>query len=76
MATFHDRLTMFAGQAQVDCRAVDFRGLVIQRARQNAGSGGFTNSTNASQHIGLRNSPSFERVGQRADHRLLANHQI
>ncbi len=36
MAAFHDRLTMFAGHAQVDGGLVDLGRLVVQRAGENA----------------------------------------
>ncbi|MNK42965.1 hypothetical protein D3C87_616570 [compost metagenome] len=76
MPAFHDRLAMFAGDPKVDGRLVDGVGLVIQRAGENACRGRFAHAANAGQHIGLGNAAGLKRVGQRADHRLLADHQI
>ncbi len=76
MATFHDRLAMLAGDAQIDGGLVDFGRLVVQSPRQNTGSGGLADTAHTGQHIGLGDTAGFERIGQRANHRLLPDHQI
>ena len=76
MAAFHDRLAMFAGDLEIDRRLVDFGGLVVERARQNAGRGRLAHSAHAGQHVGLRDASGLEGVGEGSHHRLLANHQV
>ncbi len=76
MPAFHDRLAVFAGFTQVDGRTVNLGCLVVQRASENAGGGRLAHPANAGQHIGLRDTAGFERVCQRANHRLLADHQV
>jgi hypothetical protein len=68
---------MIAGSArrvgQIDARLVDFGGLVIERPRQNAGGGRLADTAHAGQHPGLGDAAGGKGVGQRADHRLLAD---
>ena len=75
---FHDRLAVHAERGHVDGRAFDrtVRQFVVQRARQNPRRGGLADPAHAGQDPGLRNSPGFERVGDGADHGLLADQVV
>ena len=46
---------------------------IIEGAGENAGGGGLADAAHAGQHIGLGNAAGAEGIGQRADHRLLAD---
>ncbi len=76
MAAVHDRLAMFAGDAQVDGGLVDLGGLVVQRPCQDTRRRRLADAANAGQHVGLGDAAGFEGVGERAHHRLLADHQV
>jgi hypothetical protein len=46
---------------------------VVERARQNAGRGGLADTAHAGEHPRLRDPARRKRVGEGADHRLLAD---
>ena len=75
---FHDRLAMHAERGHVDGRALDrtIRQFVIQRAGENPRRGGLADPAHAGQDPGLRNTPGLERVGDGADHGLLADQVV
>ena len=73
MAAFHDRLAMLARHGEIDCRFIDLDCLVVKRARQNSRGRRLADTAHAGQHPRLRDAPGFERIGQRANHRLLAD---
>ena len=55
-------------------RLVDLaRDRVVERAGKDAGGGGLADTAHAGEHVGLRDAAGAEGVGQRADHRLLAD---
>ncbi len=72
---FHDRLAMHAKYRHVDGRALhrSVRQFVIQRAGENPRRGGLADPAHAGQDPGLRNPPGLERVGNGADHGVLAD---
>ena len=72
---FHDGLAMHAGHRHVDGRPLRraVRQFVIQRAGEDPRRGGFADAAHPGQDPGLRNPPGLERVGNRADHGVLAD---
>ncbi|MNI28405.1 hypothetical protein D3C73_821810 [compost metagenome] len=76
MPAFHDRLAMFAGFAQVDCRTIDFGRLVVEPPSKNTCGRRLADTADTGQHVGLCDTAGLERIGQRADHRFLADHQV
>jgi len=74
LAALHDRFTVTAERRHVERRsAAAFKRLVIQGAREDAGSGGLADPAHAREHVGLRDTAAFERVRKRADHCVLAD---
>ncbi len=75
VTAFHDCLTMHAEFRHMDRRPLHrpIRQLIVQRARQNPGGGGFADAADPGQDPGLRNAAGFERVGDGAHHGLLAD---
>ncbi len=55
------------------CGRVDVAALVVERARQQAGGGGFADAADAGQHVGVRDAAQRERIGDGAHHRFLAD---
>ena len=74
MTRLHDRLAMDAEFGHVDARRVDLAGnAIIEGAGENARSRGFADAAHAGQDIGLMDAARGEGVGERPDHRLLAD---
>ncbi len=73
VAALHDGAAVLALFLQLDGRPVDFRRLVVERARQDARRRGLADTAHARQHPRLGDAPGGEGVGQRAHHRLLAD---
>ena len=73
------RPSMIAAQCSpssvhVDGRAVDLAGdRIVERAGEDAGGGRLADAADAGEHVGLRDAAGAEGVGQRPDHRLLAD---
>ncbi len=76
MATFHDCPAMFALCRKINGRLVNRGGLVIEGAGKDARRCGLSYPAHTCQHVGLGNAASLERIGQGADHRLLADQVI
>ena len=74
MAAFHDGGAVLAELLHVDRRPVDLAGeRVVERAGKDAGGRRLADAADAGEHIGLRDASGAERIGQGADHRLLAD---
>ena len=58
----------------VDGRLIDLAGDgIVERAGEDAGGGGLADAAHAGEHVGLRDAAAVEGVGERPDHRLLAD---
>ena len=64
---------MAAFGGQLDRRAADLIGLIVEGAGQKAGGGGLADAAYAGQHEGMGDAARGEGVGQGADHGLLAD---
>ena len=74
MAAFHDGGVVLALLVHVDGRLVDLAGDgIVQRPRKDAGGRRLADAADAGEHVGLGDAAGAEGVGQRADHRLLAD---
>ena len=74
MARLHDRLAMDAELRHFDAGLVDLAGdFVVERAGQYAGGRGLADPAHAGEEIGLMDAIGGEGIGQRPDHRLLAD---
>ena len=69
----HDGGAVHAGRIEQHRRLVDGVGLVVQRTGEQAGRRRLADAANAGEHEGVRDASGPERVGERADHRLLAD---
>ena len=74
MARLHDRLAMRAEFRHFDAGSIDLAGqAVVEGARENARGRRLADPAHAGQDIGLMDAIGFERIGERAHHRLLAD---
>ena len=74
VAAFHDGGVVLADLGHVDGRRVDLAGDgIVEGAGEDAGGGGLADAADAGEHVGLRDAAGAEGVGERADHRLLAD---
>src|SRR5208282_4684695 len=70
----HDRLAVHAELGHVDARPVDLaRNAVVQRAGENARGRRLAGAAHAGENIGLVDTVDGEGIGDRPDHRLLAD---
>ena len=74
MARIHDRLAMRAEFRHFDAGSIDLAGqAVVEGARENARGRRLADPAHAGQDIGLMDAIGFERIGEGAHHRLLAD---
>ncbi len=74
VARIHDRLAVRAELRHVDARPVDLaRNAIVQRAGENARGRRLAGAADAGENIGLMDAVDGEGIGDRPDHRLLAD---
>ncbi len=74
VAALHDGGAVFAHLVHVDGGLIDLAGdRIVERAGEDARRRGLADAAHAGEHIGLRDTPAVESVGEGAHHRLLAD---
>ena len=71
MAPVRDGRAMDAGRVELHRWLMDVVRLVVQRASQQARRRRLADAAHAGEHEGMRDAAGPERIGERADHRLL-----